>query len=61
MPDQVPTKVSALPELAEETVNATAQTGEIQTFKSQGRLIRTELDQWLDEQQCGGAGGDRGE
>lgn len=63
MPDQVPTarEVAALPKLAEKIANAMAQAGEIPTLKSQWRANRTEFDQWIDEEPCFGAGGDRDE
>jgi excisionase family DNA binding protein len=55
--------VTALLKLAEKTVYAMAQAGEIPAFKIRGqwRIRRTELDQWIDAQPRGGDGGDRGE
>jgi excisionase family DNA binding protein len=65
MPDEVLTikEVTALLELAEKTVYAMAQTGEVPAFKGRGqwRIRRTEFDQWIDAQPRGGDGGDRGE
>lgn len=63
LPDQGPTarEVAGLPKFAEKSVNAIAQAGEIQTFKSLWRVNRNEFDQWLDEQPRGGDGGSRGE
>ena len=65
MPDEVLTirKVAVLLKLAEKTVHAMAQTGEIPAFKIRGqrRIKRTELDQWIDAQPRGGDGGSRGE
>ena len=61
MPDEVLTikEVAALLKLAEKTVYAMAQTGEIPAFKIRGqwRLKRTELDQWMDAQPRGGDSG----
>jgi len=63
MPDEVLTikEVAALLKLAEKTVYAMANGGEIPAFKIRGqwRIKRTELDQWLDAQPRGR--GDEGE
>ncbi|MCA9635176.1 MAG: helix-turn-helix domain-containing protein [Myxococcales bacterium] len=63
MPDEVLTikEVAALLKLAEKTVYAMANAGEIPAFKIRGqwRIKRTELDQWLDAQPRGR--GDEGE
>lgn len=63
MPDEVLTikEVAALLKLAEKTVYAMANAGEIPAFKIRGqwRIKRTELDQWLDAQPRGR--GDDGE
>jgi excisionase family DNA binding protein len=52
MPDEVLTikEVAALLKLAEKTVYAMANAGEIPAFKIRGqwRIKRTELDQWID-------------
>jgi len=65
MPDEVLTikEVAALLKLAEKTVYAMAQAGEIPAFKIRGqwRIKRTELDRWIDEQPRGGEDGGRGE
>ena len=65
MPEEVLTikEVAALLKLAEKTVYAMAQAGEIPAFKIRGhwRIKRTELDQWIDVQPRGGDGGGRGE
>lgn len=65
MPDEVLTikEVAALLKLAEKTVYAMAQAGEIPAFKIRGqwRIRRTEFDQWIDAQPRGGDGGGRGE
>lgn len=65
MPDEVLTikEVAALLKLAEKTVYAMAQAGEIPAFKIRGqwRIKRTELDRWIDAQPRGGDGGGRGE
>lgn len=65
MPDEVLTikEVAALLKLAEKTVYAMAQAGEIPAFKIRGqwRIKRTELDQWLDAQPRGGDGGRDGD
>jgi excisionase family DNA binding protein len=65
MPDEVLTikEVAALLKLAEKTVYAMAQAGEISAFKSWGqwRIKRAELDTWIDAQPRGGDGGGRGE
>jgi excisionase family DNA binding protein len=62
MPDEVLTirNVAALLKLAEKTVYAMAQAGEIPAFKIRGqwRIRRAELDQWIDAQPRGG--GSRG-
>ena len=54
MADEVLTikEVAALLKLAEKTVYAMAQAGEIPAFKIRGpwRIKRTELDQWIDVQ-----------
>lgn len=64
MPDEVLTikEVAALLKLAEKTVYAMAQAGEMPAFKIRGqwRIKRTELDQWIDAQPRGGDGGDSG-
>jgi excisionase family DNA binding protein len=62
MPDEVLTikEVAVLLKLAEKTVFAMAQAGEIPAFKIRG-IKRTELDQWIDAQPRGGDGGGRGE
>ena len=63
MPVEVLTIKEVATQLAEKTVYAMAQAGEIPAFKirSQWRIKRAELDQWIDAQQRGGNGGDRGE
>jgi excisionase family DNA binding protein len=65
MPDEVLTikEVAALLKLAEKTVYAMAQAGEIPAFKIRGqwRIRRTELDQWIDAQPRGGDGGRNGD
>jgi len=67
MPDEVLTikEVAALLKLAEKTVYAMANAGEIPAFKIRGqwRIKRAELDQWLDAQPRGGGaeGDDRGD
>ena len=55
MPDEVLTikEVAAQLKLAEKTVYATTQAGEIPAF--------TEFDQWIDAHPRGGDGGGRGE
>jgi len=55
-------EVAALLKLAEKTVYAMAQAGEIPAFKIRGqwRIRRTELKQWMDAQPRGGEGGGRG-
>ena len=54
MSDEVLTikEVAALLRLAEKTVYAMANAGELPAFKIRGqwRIKRTELDRWLDEQ-----------
>jgi len=64
MPDEVLTikEVAALLKLAEKTVYAMANAGEIPAFKIRGqwRIKRAELDQWLDAQPRGGDGGQHG-
>jgi excisionase family DNA binding protein len=61
MPDEVMTikEVAALLKLADKTVYAMAQAGEIPAFKIRGqwRIKRAELDQWIDAQPRGGEGG----
>ena len=59
----MPPLVAALLKLAEKTVYAMAQAGEIPAFKIRGqwRIKRTELDQWIDAQPRGGDGGSRDE
>ena len=61
MPDEVLTikEVAALLKLAEKTVYAMANAGEIPAFKIRGqwRIKRAELDQWIDAQPRGGDGG----
>ena len=49
-------EVAALLKLAEKTVYAMAQAGEIPAFKIRGqwRIRRAELDQWIDAQPRGG-------
>jgi len=58
MSDEVLTikEVAALLKLAEKTVYAMANAGELPAFKIRGqwRIKRTELDRWLDEQPRGG-------
>jgi len=63
MPDEVLTvkEVAALPEIAEKTVCAAAEAGDVPAFKTRGqwRIERTELDHWTDAQPRGGdIGGD---
>ena len=57
MSDEVLTikEVAALLKLAEKTVYAMANAGELPAFKIRGqwRIKRTELDRWLDEQPRG--------
>jgi len=64
MPDEVLTikEVAALLKLAEKTVYAMANAGEIPAFKIRGqwRIKRAELDQWIDAQPRGGDGGQHG-
>ncbi|MCA9312581.1 MAG: helix-turn-helix domain-containing protein [Phycisphaerales bacterium] len=54
MPDEVLTikEVAALLKLAEKTVYAMANAGELPAFKIRGqwRIKRAELDRWIDEQ-----------
>lgn len=61
MADEVLTikEVAALLKLAEKTVYAMAQAGEIPAFKIRGqwRIKRTELDRWIDAQPRGGESG----
>ena len=61
MADEVLTlkEVAALLKLADKTVYAMAQAGEIPAFKIRGqwRIKRTELDQWIDAQPRGGESG----
>lgn len=63
MPDEVLTikEVAGLLKLAEKTVYAMANAGELPAFKirAQWRIRRTELERWMDEQPRGG--GDGGE
>jgi excisionase family DNA binding protein len=51
MPDEVLTiqEVAALPKLADNTVCAMAQAGEIPAVETRGwrRIKRTDLDQWI--------------
>ena len=58
MSDEVLTikEVAALLKLAEKTVYAMANAGELPAFKIRGqwRIKRAELDRWLDEQPRGG-------
>ena len=58
MSDEVLTikEVAALLKLAEKTVYAMANAGELPAFKIRGqwRIKRTELDKWIDEQPRGG-------
>jgi excisionase family DNA binding protein len=65
MPDEVLTikEVAALLKVAEKTVYAMAQAGEIPAFKirAQWSTKRTELDQWIDVQPRGGDGNGRDE
>jgi len=64
MPDRVLTtkEVAALLKLAEKTVYAMENAGEIPAFKIRGpwRIKRTELEQWIDAQPRGGDGGHHG-
>lgn len=61
MADEVLTikEVAALLKLAEKTVYAMAQAGEIPAFKIRGqwRIKRAELDRWIDAQPRGGESG----
>jgi excisionase family DNA binding protein len=61
MADEVLTikEVAALLKLAEKTVYAMAQAGEIPAFKIRGqwRIKQTELDRWIDAQPRGGESG----
>lgn len=61
MPDEVLTikEVAVLLKLAEKTVYAMAQAGEIPAFKIRGqwRIKRSELDRWIDAQPRGGERG----
>lgn len=52
-------EVAALLQLAEKTVYAMAQAGEIPAFKIRGqwRIKRTEFDLWMDAQPRGGHSG----
>lgn len=58
MSDEVLTikEVAALLKLAEKTVYAMANAGEMPAFKIRGqwRIKRAELDQWIDERPRGG-------
>lgn len=60
MPDEVLTikEAAALRQLAEKTVYAMAQAGEVPAFKLRGqrRIKRTELDKWIGVQPGGGHG-----
>lgn len=61
MPDEVLTiKEAALLKLAEKTVYAMANAGELPAFKIRGqwRIQRRELERWMDEQPRGGGDGD---
>lgn len=64
MPDEILTiwEVGALLKLAEKTVCAMAQAGEIRAAKIRGQwsIKRTEIDQWIDAELCGGGGGNDG-
>jgi excisionase family DNA binding protein len=59
MPDEVLTikEVAALLKLAEKTVYAMANAGEVPAFRVRGqwRIKRDELDRWIDAQPRGGA------
>lgn len=61
-PDEVLTirEVAALLKLAEKTVYAMANAGELPAFKIRGqwRIRRTELERWMDEQPRGGGHGE---
>jgi excisionase family DNA binding protein len=61
MADEVLTikEVAALLKLAEKTVYAMAQAGEIPAFKIRGqwRIKRAEFDRWIDAQPRGGESG----
>jgi excisionase family DNA binding protein len=61
LPDEVLTikEVAALLKLAEKTVYAMANAGELPAFKIRGqwRIRRTELERWMDEQPRGGGDG----
>ncbi len=65
MSDEVLTikEVAALLKLAEKTVYAMANAGEIPAFKIRGqwRIKRADLDKWLDAQPRGGDGSRHGE
>ena len=56
MPDEVLTikEVAALLKLAEKTVYAMAQAGEIPAFKIRGqwRIRRADLDEWIEDQKA---------
>jgi excisionase family DNA binding protein len=62
MPDEVLTikEVAALLKLAEKTVYAMAQAGEIPAFKIRGqwRIKRTDLDQWIEDQKAASRDGE---
>lgn len=62
MPDEILTikEVAALLKLAEMTVCAMANAGELPAFKIRGqwRIRRTELERWMDEQPRGGSDDD---
>jgi excisionase family DNA binding protein len=59
-PDEVLTikEVAALLKLAEKTVYAMANAGELPAFKIRGqwRIRRTNLERWMDDQPRGGRG-----
>lgn len=61
MADEVWTikEVATLLKLAEKTVYAMAQAGEVPAFKIRGqwRIKRSELERWIDAQPRGGDGG----
>ncbi|MEB2283597.1 MAG: DNA-binding protein [Polyangiaceae bacterium UTPRO1] len=62
MPDEVLTikEVAALLKLAEKTVYAMAQAGEIPAFKIRGqwRIKRADLDQWIEDQKAASRDGE---
>jgi excisionase family DNA binding protein len=53
-------EVAALLRLAEKTVYAMANAGELPAFKirGQGRIRRADLERWMDDQPRGGGEGD---